>query len=75
MTSAQIEDNIEGLIASFYSNIFIYNFLLVFSTPRATIERLKSGKINLGGDTVDLFFSGEIVKYTYDTRTEKIVPR
>lgn len=48
MTIAQIEDNIKGLIASVASDTFIYNFLLAFGTPKATVVRLQSGKINLG---------------------------
>lgn len=48
MTIAQIEDNIKGLIASVDSDTFIYDFLLAFGTPKATIARLQSGKINLG---------------------------
>ncbi|WP_140936871.1 class I SAM-dependent DNA methyltransferase [Sphingobacterium lumbrici] len=48
MTIAQIEDNIKGLIASIDSDTFIYNFLLAFGTPKATVARLQSGKINLG---------------------------
>jgi len=47
MTIAQIEDNIKGLIASVDSDTFIYNFLFAFGTPKATISRFQSSKINL----------------------------
>ncbi|MBL1408816.1 class I SAM-dependent DNA methyltransferase [Sphingobacterium sp. C459-1T] len=36
------------LLASIDSDTFIYDFLLAFGTPKATIARLQSGKINLG---------------------------
>lgn len=48
MTIAQIEDNMKKLLASVDSDTFIYDFLLAFGTPKATIARLQSGKINLG---------------------------
>ncbi|WP_317192401.1 DNA methyltransferase [Sphingobacterium faecale] len=48
MTIAQIEDNMKKLLASIDSDTFIYDFLLAFGTPKATIARLQSGKINLG---------------------------
>ncbi|WP_286897652.1 MULTISPECIES: class I SAM-dependent DNA methyltransferase [Sphingobacterium] len=48
MTIAQIEDNMKKLLASVDSNTFIYDFLLAFGIPKATITRLQSGKINLG---------------------------
>lgn len=47
MTIAQIEDNMKKLLASVDPDKFIYDFLLAFGTPKATIARLQSGKINL----------------------------
>lgn len=48
MTIAQIEDNMKKLLSSLDPDTFIYDFLLAFGTPKATIARLQSGKINLG---------------------------
>ena len=50
MTSTQIETNIKELIHSFSKDTFIYDLLLAYGQPKATINRLKQGTANLSKD-------------------------
>ena len=47
MNITQIESNIESLIANFNEESFIYDFLIAFGTPNATIKKLQIGTLNL----------------------------
>jgi len=43
MNIAQITDNLEKLVESFNKETFIFDLLLAYGTPKATISRLKQG--------------------------------
>ena len=43
MNIAQISDNLEKLVESFKKESFIFNLLLAYGTPKATISRLQQG--------------------------------
>jgi len=47
MNIAQIEDNLQKLIKSFSKRTFIYDLLLAYGLPKASITRLKKGNLNL----------------------------
>ncbi|MDP8217681.1 MAG: N-6 DNA methylase [Candidatus Theseobacter exili] len=47
MNIAQIEDNLQKLIKSFSKETFIYDLLLAYNLPKASITRLKKGNLNL----------------------------
>jgi len=47
MNIAQIENNLQKLIKSFSKNTFIYDLLLAYGLPKASITRLKKGNLNL----------------------------
>lgn len=47
MNIAQIEKNLHQLVESFNNETFIYDLLLAYSQPKATIKRLKDGGLNL----------------------------
>lgn len=47
MNIFQIEKNIEGLMANFDRETFVYDFLLAYGTSKAAIKRLKDGGLNL----------------------------
>lgn len=47
MNIAQIETNLQKLIASFNKQNFIYELLLAYGLPKASITRLKKGNLNL----------------------------
>jgi len=46
MTITQIEANITKLLKSFTQDSFIFDFLLAFGEPKATITRLQKGDLN-----------------------------
>jgi hypothetical protein len=47
MNIAQIEINLQKLIATFNKGNFIYELLLAYGLPKASITRLKKGNLNL----------------------------
>ncbi len=47
MNITQIEENLQQLIKSYSKQEFIYDFLLAYGLPKATISRLKNGNLNL----------------------------
>ena len=47
MNIAQIEINLQKLIATFNKQSFIYDLLLAYGLPKASITRLKKGNLNL----------------------------
>jgi len=46
MTIVQIENNITKLLSNFSQDNFIFEFLLAYGEPKATITRLKKGDLN-----------------------------
>ena len=55
MNSTQIENNLQNLIKSLNESSFIYDLLLAYGLPRASITRLQKGGMNLSN------VEGEIV--------------
>ena len=47
MNITQIEENLQQLVKSDSKQEFIYEFLLAYGLPKATISRLKKGNLNL----------------------------
>lgn len=47
MNVTQIENNLQELMASFSEQTFIYDLLLAYGLPKASITRLKKGNLNL----------------------------
>jgi len=47
MNIAQIEDNLQKLTKSFNKETFIYDLLLAYGQPKASIKRLQVGRMNL----------------------------
>ena len=47
MNIAQIENNLQQLVKSFKKGIFIYDLLLAYGQPKASITRLQKGGLNL----------------------------
>lgn len=46
MTITQIENNLNNLIENFKKENFIFDLLLAFGEPQATITRLQKGELN-----------------------------
>lgn len=47
MNIAQIENNLQGLMKSFSKETFIFDLLLAYGSPKASITRLQKGNLNL----------------------------
>ncbi|EKT3964664.1 class I SAM-dependent DNA methyltransferase [Flavobacterium psychrophilum] len=47
MNIAQIESNLQNLISNYTNETFIYEFLLAYGLPKASITRLQKGNLNL----------------------------
>ena len=47
MNIAQIENNLQLLVNTFNKESFIYDLLLAYGQPKATIKRIKDGGLNL----------------------------
>jgi len=47
MNIAQIEENLQILIKSFTKETFIFDLLLAYGSPKASISRLQNGNLNL----------------------------
>ena len=47
MNIAQIENNLQKLVKTFKKESFIYDLLLAYEQPKATIKRIKDGGLNL----------------------------
>lgn len=47
MNIAQIEENLQTLIKSFTKETFIFDLLLAYGSPKASISRLQKGNLNL----------------------------
>ena len=66
MNIAQIEDNLQKLIKLFNKETFIYDLLLAYGQPKASIKRLQVGSMNLSKKEGEmswkkkLFFKEEI---------------
>jgi hypothetical protein len=47
MNIAQVEQNLQNLIVNFNKDTFIFDLLLAYGLPKASITRLQSGNLNL----------------------------
>lgn len=47
MNIAQVEQNLQNLIVNFNKDTFIFDFLLAYGLPKASITRLQTGNLNL----------------------------
>jgi len=48
MNITQIETNLQKLISALNAETFIFDLLLAYGQPRASITRLQQGGLNLG---------------------------
>ncbi len=61
MNIVQIENSITNLINSYDENIFIYDFLSAYDTPKSIIKRLKDGGLNLSKITGEVLWKKKIL--------------
>lgn len=60
LSIAEIENNLEKVFTDFNKEDFIYEFILSFGIPQATIKRLKSGKLNLADNAGELAWKKKV---------------
>ena len=60
MNIAQIEEKIGILITSYDKEKFIYDFLLTYGLPKASITRLKKGNLNLSKKENEIFWKKKL---------------
>lgn len=61
MNIAQIENNLQELIKSFTKDTFIYELLLSYGLPKASITRLKKGNLNLAKNKGDIVWKKKLL--------------
>lgn len=77
MNASQIEKKLQDLVNNFNKDTFIYNLLLAYNLPKATITRLQKGTANLSKNTGEislknkLFFKEEYKEDLHLTITQQ----
>lgn len=61
MNIAQIENNVRLLLTSFQSDSFIYDLLLAYGTPKASVKRLQIGGLNLAKEQNEIVWKKKLV--------------
>jgi hypothetical protein len=74
MNIAQIENNLQLLVNSFDEHTFIYEFLLAYGQPKASIKRLHEGGLNLSKNDGEILWKKKIFfKETSDTDLHDLI--
>ncbi|ODS88321.1 MAG: DNA methyltransferase [Chryseobacterium sp. SCN 40-13] len=60
MTSKETEQHLESLIQNLNPSEFIYDFLLAFGFPKASVSRLKKGDFNRSKVAGEILYKGKI---------------
>jgi hypothetical protein len=61
MNIAQIETNLQKLMATFNKETFIYDLLLAYGLPKASITRLKKGNLNLSKEEGEISWKKKLL--------------
>ncbi len=60
MNVAQIENNLQLLVKSFNEQSFIYDLMLAYGQPKASIKRLKDGGLNLSKNNGEIIWKKKL---------------
>lgn len=60
MTSKETEQKLDNLIQNLNPSEFIYDFLLAFGFPKASVSRLKKGDFNMSKEPGEVLYKGKI---------------
>ncbi|MBX9597593.1 MAG: N-6 DNA methylase [Burkholderiales bacterium] len=60
MNITQIEHNIKKLLESFNQDTFIYDLLLAYGLPKASISRLQKGSLNLSKNEAEILWKKKL---------------
>ena len=67
MEIAELENRLKGLTEDINKQTFIYDLLLAYNFPKATISRLKNGDLNLSQDPTEIHLKKKLFfKYSID---------
>ena len=61
MNIAQIEENVQGLVKSLDKETFIFDLLLAYGLPKASISRLQKGNLNLSKINGDISWKKKLL--------------
>jgi type I restriction-modification system DNA methylase subunit len=61
MNIAQVEQNLQNLIVNFNKDTFIFDLLLAYGLPKASITRLQSGNLNLSKVTGEVSWKKKLL--------------
>ena len=74
MNIAQIENNLQLLVKSFDEKSFIYELLLAYGQPKASIKRLQDGGLNLSKNEKEILWKKKIFfKESLDTDLHELI--
>ena len=74
MNIAQIENNLKLLFNSFDENSFIYDLLLAYGQPRASIKRLQDGGLNLSKNDGEILWKKKLFfKVSTDSNLHELI--
>jgi len=60
MNTEHIENELKKITENFSKELFIFDFLLAYNQPKATINRLKKGDYNLSKNNNELIWKKKI---------------
>lgn len=60
MTSKEIEQNLSQLVENINPEYFIFDFLLAFGFPKASVSRLRKGDFNMSKVAGEILYKGKI---------------
>ncbi|MGD9929560.1 MAG: class I SAM-dependent DNA methyltransferase [Mangrovibacterium sp.] len=76
MNSAQIEQNLQKLVKSFTPETFLYDLLLAYGLPKASITRLQKGNLNLSKNEGEISWKKKVFfKTVLDADLHKTISR
>jgi hypothetical protein len=74
MNVAQIENNLQLLVKSFDEQSFIYDLMLAYGQPKASIKRLKDGGLNLSKNNGEILWKKKLFfKESKDTDLHDLI--
>ncbi len=74
MNVAQIENNLQLLVKSFNEQSFIYDLMLAYGQPKASIKRLKDGGLNLSKNKGEILWKKKLFfKESKDTDLHDLI--
>lgn len=74
MNIAQIEEKIQELVESFNNGSFIYDLLLAYGLPKASITRLQKGDLNLSKKKGEISWKKKLFYREMGTEAQELFP-